>query len=169
MSRLRIAHRATCLLIPALLGGCTGTASDGSGVTPTGRTSSSQAAIEIEVFDSVNEARANGDRVRLDWNDEIAALARTHSEAMAAGTVPFGHAGIAARLRSAMAYRGARAGAENVSRQPRAAEEVASRSLERWLGSDEHRKNILGAYGVTGVGVARAADGSYYVTQIFVP
>lgn len=169
MNTLRIARHASYLLIPLLLlGGCAGTTPESSGVGPTGRTSSPRSTIEIDVFDSVNEARANGNRARLAWSDDIAALARAHSEAMAAGTVPFGHAGIAERLQSAMASRGARAGAENVSRQPRAADEVAPRSMERRLGSDEHRENLLGAYGVTGVGVARAANGLYYVTQIFV-
>jgi uncharacterized protein YkwD len=36
------------------------------------------------------------------------------------------------------------------------------------LGSRKHRRNIEGEYHYTGVGVARASNGAYYYTQMFV-
>lgn len=97
----------------------------------------------------------------------LAALARSHSEAMAAGRVAFGHAGIERRLAAACALFGARRGAENVA-QPALGAEVATAAVARWVASGQHRRNMLGRYSVTGVGVARAPDGRTFVTAIFV-
>ncbi len=129
---------------------------------------STRGPIEVEIFDGVNARRAGGNLAALEWSEMLSALAGEHSDAMAAGQVPFGHAGIGARLGAALEAEGSQKGAENVSKQPRAASEVAPKSIERWLASDAHRKNMLGPYRTTGVGVSRAADGKYFVTQIFV-
>jgi uncharacterized protein YkwD len=41
-------------------------------------------------------------------------------------------------------------------------------AVQRWMGSAMHRANILnGQFTRTGIGVARAADGSIYFTQVF--
>lgn len=157
------------VLVAVVLLGCGATQPDQSVASRSSAPASSYAEVEVQIVDVVNEARRTEGRSPLAWNEDLAALARSHSRAMASGEVPFGHAGIGARLSESMAIRGARAAAENVSRQPRAAAEVAPRSIERWMGSPKHRKNLLGDYAVTGVGVARGSDGSYYVTQIFAP
>jgi len=48
-------------------------------------------------------------------------------------------------------------------------EALPSRAIKRWLDSAEHRANILSDDFVeTGLGIARAADGSAYVTQDFI-
>jgi uncharacterized protein YkwD len=42
-------------------------------------------------------------------------------------------------------------------------------AVDQWLQSPKHRANILrGNYTHTAVGVARTADGSVYLTQIFI-
>lgn len=124
--------------------------------------------IAEAVFTGVNEARAREGARPLSRDPGLDALALEHSEAMASGRVKFGHAGLSTRMAAALAQSGAKRGAENVSSQPRAASEVAPKSIERWLGSPPHRKNMLGPYGLTGIGVARAQDGRYFVTEIFV-
>jgi uncharacterized protein YkwD len=46
---------------------------------------------------------------------------------------------------------------------------LAQRAVQQWLRSPEHRANMLSpVFDTTGVGVARAADGTAYVTQDFV-
>lgn len=124
--------------------------------------------IGEEIFVEVNAQRSREGRDLLSRDGGLDALAQEHSDAMAAGRVDFGHAGLSSRMGTALSQTGAKRGAENVSFQPRAASEVAPKSIERWMGSAAHRKNILGPYGQTGIGVAQAADGSYFVTQLFV-
>ena len=46
---------------------------------------------------------------------------------------------------------------------------MAERAIQGWLSSPGHRRNMLSAqFTETGVGIARAADGSTYVTQDFI-
>ena len=116
----------------------------------------------------MNAQREAAGEALLEWNGHLAVLAREHSDMMAVGRVPVGHAGFDIRMRGAVSLSGSKRGAENVSAQPREASEVASASVKQWLGSDKHRKNMLGHFTETGVGVARVADGKYFVTQIFV-
>lgn len=49
-----------------------------------------------------------------------------------------------------------------------AADRTAAVAMDGWLKSPGHRENLPVPYEVTGVGVARAADGTYYYTQLFV-
>jgi uncharacterized protein YkwD len=45
---------------------------------------------------------------------------------------------------------------------------LAERAVRGWLRSPEHRANLLAPdFATTGVGIARAADGTAYVTQDF--
>lgn len=45
---------------------------------------------------------------------------------------------------------------------------LAERTVKGWLNSPEHRANMLSpGFATTGIGVARAADGTAYVTQDF--
>jgi uncharacterized protein YkwD len=45
---------------------------------------------------------------------------------------------------------------------------LAHRAVQRWLHSPEHRANMLSReFDTTGIGIARAADGTAYVTQDF--
>ncbi|MGH7915287.1 MAG: CAP domain-containing protein [Candidatus Binataceae bacterium] len=45
---------------------------------------------------------------------------------------------------------------------------LAERTVQRWLDSPEHRANMLSPkFSTTGIGIARAVDGTAYVTQDF--
>jgi uncharacterized protein YkwD len=131
------------------------------------RPSATAAALEREVFEAVNRHRRTRGLPALALDARIARAARAHSAAMAAGSVPLGHAGFDARvdaLRRAMAFRRS---AENVAfnqghRSP------ASEAVRGWLASRGHRENIEGQYDTTGVGVIVDAAGEVYLTQIFV-
>ena len=41
-------------------------------------------------------------------------------------------------------------------------------AIQGWIASTDHHKNIIGAYDLTGIGVAQNAQGEYYFTQIFI-
>ena len=41
--------------------------------------------------------------------------------------------------------------------------------LQGWLHSDDHRRNLYAPpFNATGIGVAQAADGTFYYTQLYV-
>ena len=41
-------------------------------------------------------------------------------------------------------------------------------AVRGWINSEGHKKNMEGDYDLTGVGIARSRNGSWYFTQIFV-
>jgi uncharacterized protein YkwD len=97
-------------------------------------------------------------------------MARQHSLNMArAGSLD--HRGpdgrdMAERARS-MGIRGWRALGENIAFN-QGFDDPSGFAVQRWMGSSKHRANILnGQFTRTGIGVARAADGSIYFTQVF--
>jgi len=131
------------------------------------RTSTTAAALEREVFEAVNRHRRARGLPVLALEPRISRVARAHSAAMAARSVPLGHAGFDQRLNALRRVMAFRRSAENVAfnqghRSP------ASEAVRGWLASRGHRENIEGRYDVTGVGVAINAAGDVYLTQIFV-
>jgi uncharacterized protein YkwD len=44
----------------------------------------------------------------------------------------------------------------------------AQQAVEGWKTSPGHRKNMLGDFSLTGIGIAQSSDGTYFFTQIFV-
>jgi uncharacterized protein YkwD len=127
----------------------------------------SPSALERRVFERVNAYRVTKDLAALAWNDEVAAAARRHSAGMAAGRVPFGHAGFQARI-EALDKRAPWTGvAENVYMMSDRGDPAAS-AAAGWIDSPGHRKNIEGPFDQTGVGVARSASGRLYFTQVFI-
>ena len=86
---------------------------------------------------------------------------------MASGACGFGHDGFDARMHElgkSVAWTG---GAENVFMLLNLTDPAAV-AVSGWIDSPGHRHNIEGDYDLTGVGIARAKDGSLYFTQIFV-
>lgn len=123
-------------------------------------------ALEAAVQQEVNTYRALRGLSPLVADETIAAVARQHSEAMAAGQVRFSHDGFEGRaetLQRSLPYRSV---AENLALN-RGAAEPGARAVAGWLESSGHQQNIVGDFDLTGVGVAQAPDGSYYFTQLF--
>ncbi len=122
------------------------------------------AQIEQEIFSLVNIHRRSIGAVELTWNDTIAAQARLHSQAMADGTVPFGHDGFDSRIAAIGQTIPWDTAAEVV-----ALAETAADAVNAWIASAEHKPFIEGDYNLTGVGVAKDKSGiSFYATQIFI-
>ena len=123
------------------------------------------ASMENEIFRLINEYRQKKKLPELKNNTSIAAAAQKHSHNMASGRVGFGHGGFDNRIDKLLKnIKGANAGAENVAYGSRSAADV----VKLWINSSGHRKNIVGKYTLTGVGIARSKKGTLYFTQIFI-
>ena len=129
-------------------------------------TAQSLQALEVEVHDLVNAYRRSQNLPPLALSQEMGAVARRHSREMAAGRTSFSHQGFETRARELRGTFNYRYIAENLASN-RGFARPAMRAFEGWLGSPGHQKNILGAFNRTGIGIARAEDGTYYFTQLF--
>lgn len=126
---------------------------------------------ERRAFELVNgERRARGQQP-LHWDAELTLLARRHSENMARHNF-LSHTdrdGLDTADRAAVGgVCGWRAIAENIAYN-QGFDDPVGFAVERWMQSPKHRENILRAgFTHAGIGVARAADGRVYFTQVFV-
>jgi uncharacterized protein YkwD len=123
-------------------------------------------SIELATYNLVNKYRQSRNLPPLVADPDISAQAKAHSEQMArSGNMS--HDGFNERVASVaktIVYRNA---AENVAYnmgygQP---DLVA---VQGWIESPGHKKNMIGQFDLTGIGVARGAKGEYYFTQIFI-
>jgi uncharacterized protein YkwD len=130
--------------------------------------SSEMRDLERQVARLVNEHRATRRLSRLTYDTAVAAIARTHSVAMAQRRVPLGHDGFEERAAAVGLVRQFTKIAENVALNDYAVARTATVALQGWLRSAHHLENIEGRFDVTGVGVVRAEDGTFYYTQLFV-
>lgn len=130
--------------------------------------------VEERVHALTNEYRGEQDAPALDQSDELAEVARAHSEDMAANDY-FSHdsqdgSGPGDRLDAAGIE--CNGWAENLAWEESAnvsdgeAESIANSALEGWIDSEGHRQNLLGNYDEEGIGVAVRED-EVYITQVF--
>jgi uncharacterized protein YkwD len=121
--------------------------------------------LERAAFNRINTYRAQRGLPALVWNETIANQARIHSQNMAAGRVPFGHNGFAARISATrIPYSSA---AENVAWNMGYAD-PAQQAAQGWFKSPGHEQNIRGNFNQSAIGVARNAKGQVYFTQLFI-
>lgn len=136
------------------------------------RSPESPAAAQLErrVFEMLNAERRSQGLSELEWNDDVAAVARLHSQNMAEAKF-FSHRGSDGSMVDDRADRmglGAwRTIGENIA-YTRGYDDPAGLAVEKWMESTAHRKNLLGgSWKESAVGVAITADGTYYLTQVF--
>ena len=117
-----------------------------------------------EVLMYINEFRAHKGLPILQMNPILSAEAAQHSADMAAHRVAFGHEGFANRMQHVhKKIQTAQDGAENVAYNYHTAKIVA----DGWIHSPGHRRNILGHYNQTGIGIVYDKLGRPYYTQLF--
>lgn len=132
--------------------------------------SSEAGKLERKIFEMLNgERRAQG-LGDLEWNDQVAAVARLHSYNMAQEKF-FSHRGSDGSMVDDRADRLGlgqwRTIGENIAYM-RGYDDPASLAVEKWMESTAHRKNLLAStWRESAVGVAITADGTYYLTQVF--
>lgn len=159
---------AVCLANALALAGCPrgDAASPRTGAPRAARPDAKSTAVERDVLELVNRHRRARRLPPLAADARIAAEARRHSAAMAAGR-GLGHAGFDDRVAALRRLMPVRQSAENVAFN-RGHRDPAAEAVRGWLASRGHRRNIEGPYELTGVGVATNAKGEVYFTQLFV-
>ena len=130
------------------------------------RRSGAIAEVERQVFEQINEYRAERGLPALRNDERIGAIARGHSQAMADGGVPFSHQGVQRRYEDMKEVRSWRRVAENVAYNA-GYRDPGDAAVVGWLDSDGHRRNIEGDFDYTGIGIAKNGSGEYYFTQLF--
>lgn len=124
--------------------------------------------MEQLVFQKVNEYRRSQGLTDLEWNADVADLARNHSRDMAQGTVPFGHDGFSGRVSELSSLFRISAAAENVGLTSNL-DSPARVVVDAWIANPTHKDNIEDDFNTTGVGVARnASSDTWYFTQLYV-
>ena len=126
--------------------------------------------FEKTAFALVNQKRAENNLAPLAWSDEVAKLARLHSENMVKFNF-FSHKGADGKMvdnrADAMGLTKWTLIGENIAYN-RGYKNPIETAVEKWLLSPVHRQNILDDRWKEGaVGIAVAADGTYYFTQVF--
>ena len=117
-----------------------------------------------DVFNQTNQFRKSMGLTKLIIRKELNAIAQKHSADMADGRVGFGHNGF--KQRNAKASRKIpqlHSFAENVAYGAASGSEVVS----MWKNSPGHRRNMLGHYKYTGIGIAKDSHGRIFYTEIF--
>jgi uncharacterized protein YkwD len=127
-------------------------------------------SAERIAFDMLNQKRAENGLRRLAWSDDLASLARQHSQDMADHKY-FNHRGRDGSMVSDRADRSGlrawRSIGENIAFN-RGYKDPIEVAVKLWMESTSHRHNLLDtSWKESAVGVAVASDGSYYFTQVF--
>ena len=126
-------------------------------------------ALEAALHAKVNRVREDRHLISLVRMPELDAVARAHSRDMAERHY-LGHESPEGRnpvyRLQAGGIRGFSLAAENIGLTNRS--EPTREILEGWLASLDHRQNLHApAFNVTGIGVARRADGTLLYTQLY--
>ena len=128
-------------------------------------------AVELRAFEQTNVARAENGLPSLVWDADLCRMARAHSEQMAlqgyfSHETPDGlHLKERARAIGILHFRVI---GENIAYN-KGYDDPGGFAVERWLTSSGHRANMLYAgFQASAIGSYVAADGSTYLTQVFI-
>ncbi len=126
--------------------------------------------LEKEAFNELNTKRLESNLPALRWSDDLARLARFHSQNMADQKF-FSHRGLDGLMvdgrADVLGIKGWLAIGENIAFMRGFADPV-NVAVTQWMGSSSHRRNLLSEqWTESAVGLAVAPDGSYYFTQVF--
>lgn len=122
--------------------------------------------LEIAVHQHINQYLSSHGMPTLNLDKHISTIARNHSKYMAANRV-ITHSNFQSRYQSISSIYRTRKIAENVAYN-QGHKDPAIGAVKSWVNSQEHHKNIIGGYRVTGIGVFKDSQGCYYFTQLFV-
>lgn len=129
--------------------------------------------VARELVDEVNRARRANGVARLRRDPRLDRAALEHAQELATRRTLDHTSTDPARRTMTMRIEAAggtwSSAAENLANMSGPASGVAARTVQGWLGSAGHRRNMLGgAYTDTGVGVALDRRGIWYITQLYV-
>jgi uncharacterized protein YkwD len=168
------------LPVLALLGAkvlSAGAASPGGKLKNAPVSTADPAQLETQMLNMVNQDRTSPSTLEetkgrahpLEWDSRLAAVARAHSEEMAANGY-FSHQGMDGSSPSARVSNAGirwRAQGENIAKAADPAQ-AEGMFMDEPKFQPNHRGNILKPnYNRVGIGIAKAPDGSLYITQEF--
>lgn len=122
--------------------------------------------ITQTIHQKVNEFRQSQGLPPLEYSPVISEEAREHSEEMAENPNTISHRKFDDRIsdiREKLSFSGA---AENVAANLNY-ESPGEKAVEGWIKSPTHRKNMLGDYTMSGIGVYKTGNDRYFFTQIY--
>jgi uncharacterized protein YkwD len=117
-----------------------------------------------KAVDDTNVFRGQQQAPPLRWSQALADIAEVHAQQMAKGQMPFSHLDFDKRV--AQYPFPHMSAAENLAYNSGVAD-AAGCAVQGWIKSPGHRKNLLGAFDLCGVGVARSSTGEFFFTQLF--
>jgi uncharacterized protein YkwD len=136
-----------------------------------GVTSHDPEQLELVTFTMINNYRAENAVTELKWADDIADVARRHSQDMVDRDF-FDHTnpdGVDVAGRLSLLGIDFIAVGENIARTTTSTDQPAKAALKAWEGSDAHRANMENADFVeSGVGCVIGDDSYIYFTQVFI-
>ncbi|MBA2727040.1 MAG: CAP domain-containing protein [Parachlamydiaceae bacterium] len=122
--------------------------------------------LEKQLIILINEERAKyGLKGLKEW-ELLSEVSKEHSTNMAEGTVDFGHNGFDNRAKKIQCQPNISSVGENVA-YLYGYNDYLKEAVKGWMESPGHRKNILGDYKLTGMGIAFSKNGRCYLTQLF--
>lgn len=142
--------------------------SEKSGVKPS---ENQIAELEKQAFLLSNQKRSENGLSPIEWSDEVAKVARHHSENMVKFNF-FAHRGmdgknVDGRADSFGLTKWTLIG-ENIAYN-RGYKNPVETAVEKWMLSPSHRENLLNdRWKESAVGIAVTDDGTYYFTQVFI-
>lgn len=122
--------------------------------------------IALEIHRGVNEFRKLEGLEPLELHPIISEQAREHSIEMSETPDKISHSGFNDRIEDIKKEIPFRSAAENVAFNKNY-DNPGAQVVEGWKSSPTHRKNMLGDFNQTGIGVAQGENGKYFFTQFF--
>ena len=123
--------------------------------------------LEKSVFAQVNQYRQSQKLPALKWDNNIAQQSRIHAQKMASGEATFSHDGFQERVQVIQQQIPLKSAAENLANNF-GYDNPGEKAVEGWINSPGHQKNMIGDYDLTGIGIAKNSEGTYYFNQIFI-
>jgi len=128
-------------------------------------------AVERRAFEQTNVARVKNGLPTLVWDPELCGMAREHSKQMASRGYFSHETPDGLQLKERARARGIlhfRVIGENIAYN-KGHDDPGGFAVERWLTSSGHRANMLNpGFQASAIGSYVAADGSTYLTQVFI-
>lgn len=126
--------------------------------------------FESQTFELINQKRSELGLQVLVWSDDVAKIARLHSENMAKYQF-FSHRGIDGKMvndrADLLGITKWTAMGENIAFN-RGYQKPIECAVERWMESVGHRENILNLrWRESAIGIAVTDEGTFYFTQVF--
>ena len=123
--------------------------------------------LEKTVFAQVNQYRKSQNLPALQWDNTIAQQSRIHAQQMGKGEATFSHDGFKERVEVIRQQIQLKSAAENIANNM-GYSNPGEKAVVGWINSPGHQKNMVGDYNLTGIGIAKTSEGTYYFNQIFI-